>query len=138
VRGPWSSLLVIRADRLDPLGYSIAAYAGGDNSRTLALPLTFSNEQFVVRMSDGIVMTIIGVTGQVFLACRRACLNICQRGTVTEENVRIARFLLDGWAGVERGNLLVEVECLSVTAAVPGCAVGFGEVDGGWLCGGRM
>jgi hypothetical protein len=89
-------------------------------------------------MSDGIVLTVIGVTGQAFLPSRRACLDICQRGTVTEENVRIARFLLDNRAVVERGNLVVEVKCLSVTAAVTGCAVGFSGVDGGCLCSGRV
>ena len=66
------------------------------------------------------VHTVIDVTGAVFLHSRGTDVKDCCRlGSVLEGNGRIIKlFWLNGRGLGGRGNLVLEVECLSMTDAV--------------------
>ena len=101
-----------------------------DEAKRLTNPLhRFSGEQFGGKMSYGMMLAIVDVTGRVVLCRSWGCLKNC-RQLSTEENAGIAKlFRGDCRGGGGRGDLVLEVECRSVAGA-DGSGRGFSLLAG--------
>lgn|SRR5688500_12551907 len=79
---------------------------------------TISNQQFVWQMSYGMVLTVIDVTGRVFLHGSWACAKDWRWFTAVTENRRSVKlFQLNGRGGDGSGRLVLEIECRFVAGA---------------------